>query len=165
MGSTLTVDNIVGATTAANVKLPAGATLQVVEATSSTDENVTSTSFVNSTITANITPKYNNSLIKIECLFHFHKKASENGGDVQLVRDVGGTITNLTGSGQDFYIRQYPTDAADTFYFPLMLFATDTPATTSARTYRLRIKATGSTGCEIFNNRGKGRMILMEIAQ
>jgi len=28
MGSTLTVDNIVGATTAANVKLPAGTVLQ-----------------------------------------------------------------------------------------------------------------------------------------
>ena len=33
MGSTLTVDNIVGATTAANVKLPAGTVLQTVSGT------------------------------------------------------------------------------------------------------------------------------------
>ena len=162
--STLSVDTIQGQTTAANVKLPAGATLQVVEATSTTDENITSTSFVNSTIAATITPKYSNSIIKVECVFHFHQKANETGGDVQLVRDVGGTITNLTGSGQDFYIRQITNDG-DYFYFPVMLFTTDTPATTSARTYRLRVKATGSNGCEIFNNRGKGRMILTEIAQ
>ena len=31
MGSTLTVDNIVGATTAANVKMPAGHVVQVVQ--------------------------------------------------------------------------------------------------------------------------------------
>ena len=160
---TLSVDTIQGQTTAANVKMPAGATLQVVEATSTTDETITSTSFTNSTITATITPRFNNSIIKVECIFHFHQKNNENGGDVQLVRDVGGTITNLTGSGQDFYIRQYTNDA-DYFYFPVHLFATDTPATTSARTYRLRVKATGSNGCEIFNNRGKGRMILTEIS-
>ena len=162
--STLSVDTIQGQTTAANVKLPAGATLQVVEATSTTDENITSTSFVNTTIAATITPKYNNSLIKVEVLFHFHQKANEYGGDVQLTRDVGGSHTNLTTSGQNFYIRQYTNDG-DYFYFPVVLFATDTPATTSARTYRLRCKATGSNGCEIFNNRGKGRMILTEIAQ
>ena len=76
---------------------------------------------------------------------------------------MGETITNLTGAGQDFYIRQHTNDS-DYFYFPVHLFATDTPATTSARTYRLKVKATGSGGCEIFNNRGKGRMILTEIS-
>ena len=161
--STLSVDTIQGQTTAANVKLPAGATLQVVEATSTTDENITSTSFVNSTIAATITPKYNNSIIKVECLFHFHQTSGSPGGDVQLVRDVGGTITNLTGSGQDFYIRQFTNDS-DYFYFPVYLFATDTPATTSARTYRLRVKLVSGNACEIFNNRGKGRMILTEIS-
>jgi len=161
--STLSVDTIQGQTTAANVKFPAGTTLQVVEATSSTDESSATTSFHNTTISATITPKFNNSIIKVECLFHFHQKSNDNGADVQLVRDVGGSITNLTGSSQDFYIRQHTNDA-DFFYFPVMLYATDTPATTSARTYRLRAKSTGSNGYEIFNNRGKGRMILTEIA-
>ena len=162
--STLKVDTIQGKTTAGTVAMPAGHVIQVVETTTSTDDSFTSTSFVNSSITANITPKFNNSLIKIECVFHFHQKSGDQGGDVMLARDVGGTITNLTGSGEDFYIRQVTNDA-DYFYFPVMLYATDTPATTSERTYRLRVAATGSNGCEIFSNRGKGRMILTEIKQ
>ena len=161
--STLSVDTIQGQTTAANVKLPAGTTLQVVETTTSTDESFTSTSFVNTSITANIAPKYNNSIIKVECLFHFHQQSSGTGGDVMLARDVGGTITNLTGSGQDFFIRQHTNDS-DFFYFPVHLFATDTPSTTSSTTYRLRVKVASSGGVEIFNNRGKGRMILTEIS-
>ena len=64
MGSTLTVDNIVGATTAANVKLPAGSILQT---TTSFSHGVaiasSSTSLVGTGQTATITPKYNNSII------------------------------------------------------------------------------------------------------
>ena len=45
MGSTLTVDNIVGATTAANVKLPAGTILQTVRGEYRTYTTFTSTSF------------------------------------------------------------------------------------------------------------------------
>ena len=144
-------------------RLPAGSIVQTVNAKTTTYTNVASTTFTDTTLTATITPKYNNSLIKVEVLFHFHQKANETGGDVQLVRDVGGTITNLTGSGQDFYIRQITNDG-DYFYFPVMLFTTDTPATTSARTYRLRVKLVSGNACEIFNNRGKGRMILTEIS-
>ena len=65
MGSTLTVDNIVGATTAANVKLPAGTILQTVRGEYRTYTTFTSTSFVASSLTATITPKYNNSKILI----------------------------------------------------------------------------------------------------
>ena len=38
MASTLTVDNIVGATTAGNVKLPAGAVLQKIVTQSNTNQ-------------------------------------------------------------------------------------------------------------------------------
>jgi len=170
--SILYVDDIRGKTAAAsvdlsnatNIRMPPGHIIQVVESTTSTDESFTSTSFVNTSVTANITPKFNNSLIKIECLFHFHQQSSGTGGDVMLARDVGGTITNLTGSGQDFFIRQHTNDS-DFFYFPVHLFATDTPSTTNSTTYRLRVKVASSGGVEIFNNRGKGRMMLTEIAQ
>ena len=63
MASTLTVDNIVGATAAANVKMPAGAILQTVirdftDQTAITSSGTTYTDLTNGTIT--ITPKYNN---------------------------------------------------------------------------------------------------------
>ena len=56
MASTLTVDNIVGATTAANVKMPAGAILQTVtkdfsDSTSVTSSGTTYTDVTNGTIT------------------------------------------------------------------------------------------------------------------
>ena len=101
--STLRVDNLRGQTADGTNRY----VVQVVEATTTTDEAFTSTSFVNTTVTANITPIFNNSTIKIECLFHFHQQSNGTGGDVMLARDVGGTITNLTGSSQDFYIRQH----------------------------------------------------------
>ena len=45
MGSTLTVDNIVGATTAANVKLPAGHVVQVVEKVSTASNTFSANSY------------------------------------------------------------------------------------------------------------------------
>ena len=144
-----------------------GAVLQVVEGLSTTDEAITSTSaFVNTTISAVITPKFNNSLIKVECLFHYHIKTGVNGGRMMLARDQSGTITDISSSSQELRCEKYGTYSGQQYwYFPFTLFATDTPATTSATTYRLRVNTTDSAGIEIFNNRGKGRMLLTEIAQ
>jgi hypothetical protein len=61
MGSTLTVDNIVGATTAANVKLPAGCIVQVLDATGG-ETTASATSQV-TLITTSFTPKYSGSKI------------------------------------------------------------------------------------------------------
>ena len=64
--STLTVDNIVGATTATNVKLPAGSILQTITSAShGSAVTSASTSLVATGQTATITPKYNNSIIRI----------------------------------------------------------------------------------------------------
>ena len=65
MGSTLTVDNIVGATTAANVKFPAGSVLQVVQGEVLTQITNSSSSY-GDVVTKAITPKYNNSKILIQ---------------------------------------------------------------------------------------------------
>ena len=74
MASTLTVDNIVGATTAANVKLPAGgmvnyalAEYSVVSATGT--QSYVSTSYTDITgVTISYTPKYSGS----KCLINFN---------------------------------------------------------------------------------------------
>ena len=58
MASTLTVDNIVGATTAANVKLPAGTILQTIVTNHTTQVNISSTSYTDGNVTSTITPKY-----------------------------------------------------------------------------------------------------------
>ena len=66
MASTLTVDTIVGATTAANVKLPAGAVLQKIVTQSNTNQAINSTSYVGVTsLTVSITPKFANSRLLV----------------------------------------------------------------------------------------------------
>ena len=71
MGSTLTVDNIVGATTAANVKFPAGSVVQVQKdvrfGLSSHFYNANNTSFAATGLEVTITPKFANSQIMIQC--------------------------------------------------------------------------------------------------
>ena len=67
MGSTLTVDNIVGATTAANVKLPAGYVIQTQYAQSMTQVSTNSVTSLSSPVETGmnvvITPKYSSSKI------------------------------------------------------------------------------------------------------
>ena len=62
MGSTLTVDNIVGATTAANVKFPSGTPVQVVTGGHATYVRTTATSQTDTGLTASITPKFSDSI-------------------------------------------------------------------------------------------------------
>tara|TARA_B100001057_G_scaffold362306_1_gene364852 strand:+ start:232 stop:780 length:549 start_codon:yes stop_codon:yes gene_type:complete len=67
MGSTLTVDNIVGATTAANVKLPAGAVLQTVQGNTSAvaTYSIAASNTSSAVLSATITPKFATSKILI----------------------------------------------------------------------------------------------------
>lgn len=175
MASELQVTTLRGVPTGANanqILVPSSQTLhvpghviQVANGASTTDETITSTSLTNTSLSGTITPKYANSLIMVQTIVHFHIRANEAGGDINISRDVSGTYTNLTGSGQDFYVRHYTNNSSNYAYFPVTLIGFDTPNTTSSVLYRLRGKATGSTGFEIFGNRGKSRIIMTEIAQ
>ena len=70
MGSTLTVDNIVGATTAANVKMPAGYLVQRQSTKSATAYTNSTTSFSDITgATLTFTPKFASSLLLIKYYF------------------------------------------------------------------------------------------------
>ena len=177
--STLYTDNI-RANNASQITLPTGQKIvaadmgsivapgniiQVANGASTTDETITSTSITNTSLSGTITPKYANSLIMVQTLVHFHIRANEAGGDLNISRDASGTYTNLTGSGQDFYVRHYTNNSSNYAYFPVTLIGFDTPNTTSSVLYRLRGSATGSTGFGIFGNRGKSRIIMTEIAQ
>ena len=67
MGSTLIVDEIQGATTAANVKFPAGAVVQTVQgiASASTTVNIAASNLSSALLSATITPKFATSKILI----------------------------------------------------------------------------------------------------
>ena len=79
--STLTVDNIVGATTAANITMPAamkstGTPIQVVYNIIQTHPQYSSTSYVATDVEVSITPKFADSKFLLEAVY----SAGTNGG-------------------------------------------------------------------------------------
>ena len=103
MGSTLTVDNIVGATTAANVKTPAGTVLQTQVNRFSTQVESTSNSFAATGASVTITPKFATShiLVGIQGVLYLfgNSQTQEPRAGFKLYRSEGG--------GSDVEIRNF----------------------------------------------------------
>ena len=174
MGSTLTVDNIVGATTAASVKTPAGTILQTVtkaftDSTSATSSGTTYTDVTNGNIT--ITPKYNNSKILIlpNIVFYLQDSSSEYMYvGFRLLRGsstvVSPTIATDSNGSYDY--------GADFAASQTLQWGTrhcghhvDTPATTSATTYKFQtLNYDSGRTCIINGGGGSSSIIAMEIS-
>ena len=90
MGSTLTVDNIVGATTASTIKIP-GHVIQVVnvDKLDTGSANVTLPTWADSGLTCTITPKFNNSKILVQANTALGINASIFNY-MRVVRNIGG---------------------------------------------------------------------------
>ena len=170
MGSTLTVDNIVGATTAANVKLPAGSILQTLSTTKIDDHfQSATTSFVDVTgVTLTITPKYNTSKILITVSGAFSHNTSSRLSLFNLVR--GSTAIGLpTSAKTNSATRAMYHNGTDQLH-QLHIEFLDSPATTSATTYKLQMR-TNSSGILYIGDRPSEdtrqgtTMTLMEISQ
>ena len=170
MGSTLTVDNIVGATTAANVKLPAGSILQTLSTTKIDDHfQSATTSFVDVTgVTLTITPKYNTSKILITVSGAFSHNTSSRLSLFNLVR--GSTAIGLpTSPKSESATRAMYHNGTDQLH-QLHIEFLDSPATTSATTYKLQMR-TNSSGILYIGDRPSEdtrqgtTMTLMEISQ
>ena len=170
MGSTLTVDNIVGATTAANVKLPAGSILQTLSTTKIDDHfQSATTSFVDVTgVTLTITPKYNTSKILITVSGAFSHNTSSRLSLFNLVR--GSTAIGLpTSAKTNSATRAMYHNGTDQLH-QLHIEFLDTPATPSATPYKHQMR-TNSSGILYIGDRPSEdtrqgtTMTLMEISQ
>ena len=172
MASTLTVDNIVGATTAANVKLPAGSILQTVtkdftDQTSITSSGTTYTDVTNGTIT--ISPKYNNSKIliipNISILIQDSAVTYVYFG-VRCLRGsstVLGPTLNLDGNGSYDYGIGVPSGTIQ-YDDRVTAHHIDTPATTSATTYKFQVINYAAGRGTTVNHTGGSSILAMEIA-
>ena len=176
MGSTLTVDNIVGATTAANVKLPAGCVVQTVtkaftDSTSITSSGTTFTDLTNGTII--ITPKYNNSKIFILPNIPFYMQDTSSMyiyGGFRLLRGSS-TVIAPTNSSDSNGVYDYGIGVNDgsagTIQFDTRHCGhhVDTPATTSATTYKFQAINYNSGRTLVVNGAGASSSIIaMEIS-
>ena len=170
MGSTLTVDNIVGATTAANVKLPAGSILQTLSTTKIDDHfQSATTSFVDVTgVTLTITPKYSTSKILVTVSGAFSHNTSSRMSLLNIVRDST-NIGQPTSAKAQSSTRTVYHNGADELH-QLHIEFLDSPATTSTTTYKLQMRTNDSgtlfIGDRVSEDARQGTtMTLMEIAQ
>jgi len=175
MGSTLTVDNIVGATTAANVKLPAGCILQCLTTTKT--DTFASSSASNQVVTGlavSITPKYATSKI----LVHASVVGSTSSGARAFVGLGKGGVVLAQGDASSSRRRCCgQLQNGDTGYMnAITMQFLDSPSTTSALTYQvLGLPEGGNTPININRSsddadsaaRGRGisTITVMEIAQ
>ena len=176
--STLSVDTIQGQTTAGNVKLPAGCVLQTLQTIKTDTFDSSSTSAVDITgLSVTITPKYATS--KVLVMFNVHIVGDDSGTGLRLLRgstelalgDASGSRARMTAIG--FYSNNTSPSAysggATSFTF------LDSPATTSATTYKLQAQCLSTNGIIINKtrydtdngnaSRGSSTITVMEIAQ
>ena len=149
MGSTLTVDNIVGATTAANVKLPAGCILQTVSTTKTDAFSSSSSSLVDITgMSVTITPKFATSKILIRTNLNWGGVTNIYAG-IRLLRGSTVISHNSSASGSQTAAAIGCGGDNDNFQYKLEhtgLEFLDSPATTSAITYKLQQQSVGGPG-------------------
>ena len=173
--STLSVDTIQGQTTAANVKLPAGCILQTVNTSFTTQTKVTATSYAAiSGASLAITPKFATSKILVIINFScrvFDANTNYANGSFQILRGSTSLQTVPTDGTGTFEIGAFDSGGSsvelNVRYVNTIL---DSPNTTSATTYSVKMAAYGSAGGEIGVNlgsaaNGTSTIILQEIAQ
>jgi len=171
--STMRVDTIEEKTSGAGVKIP-GHVIQTVtksftDITTITTYGTTYTDITNTNIT--ITPKYNNSKILImpNIVFYLNISGTYVYGGFRLLRGSSTVVapTNSTdGNGAYDYGAGFPSSGSIQFSSRHCGHHIDTPATTSATTYKFQAMnyASGRT-FRVNNAGGSSSIVAMEIAQ
>jgi len=140
-------------------QLPAGSVLQVVQGTYNTYSTSTSTSYIDSGLTASITPKSTSSKILVVSSMWFMIAGNAQGMDcgMNIVRNSTQIWESLN---QAINVYNQGSATGVEFGVPVSLNYLDSPATTSSTTYKIQVKK--GNGSEI--RWRSGTIILMEIA-
>ena len=141
--------------------LPAGSVLQVVQGTYATTVSSSTTTFIDTGLTATITPRSTSS--KILVLINHNQNGKSNGDgsngiSFRLFRGVT-SIQNLTD-----YLGY--TQSATAGYFSFSSSYLDSPATTSATTYKTQFASSNNTASVSVQNQAANSpsfITLMEI--
>ncbi len=136
--------------------------LNIVFSQINTSSSTTSTAFINTTLSATITPTVVTSTIVIIAGGNLYHSAPGFSGMATLARDTTNLNLGVNGTCEVFI------DAAgDAMLTPCIMLDVDFPATTSATTYRVRMKTMSGTGTTGWNNGNTSYswMALLEIGQ
>jgi len=142
-----------------------GKVLQVVSATTTTATTIATTTFTDTTITATITPTSATSriMVLVQCKLTAERSAAQCFYSARLLRDST-TIHNLPSAGN--YNFGGASSATIANVFPINWV--DSPATTSATTYKVQgaLQSTSSSATTTWQNSGgdaTSTIILLEI--
>ena len=166
MASTLTVDNIVGATTAANVKLPAGAVVQVSHTNLTGNAEINTTSqhptAVNAGSAVSFTPKFSTSKLLITVDGNMKITGGAEGCFVGVKRD--GNYVDY-GASQDAAMFIYRAgETANTHHSSSSTAIVDANST-NATSFQVVFSRYGSSGTAEIGNWHGVHLTIMEIAQ
>jgi hypothetical protein len=142
--------------TQGSVTMPTGSVLQVVYGSTTTEVNTTSSTYVDTGITATITPSSTSNKILVTWSLQIFNSGSAGHHRTMLVKDS----TQLREFGFNMYA------ASSTLMAVSSQQHLDSPSTTSATTYKLQVKVgSGSVNCQYDDSNGDGvsTITLMEI--
>jgi len=134
------------------VQIP-GHVIQIVEGEYNTQTDITSQSYTDSGLSVTITPKSSSS--KIYVITNLHTFI--NGVGIIGVKIVRGSTSILETQGASGY--------ADNSSDIVSMTKLDSPATTSAITYKVQVNHYAASGTLRINQLGGSRITVMEIAQ
>ena len=157
-----------GAVTAA--KRGAGAILQILQTTTTTQVSNETTSYVDTNLTGNITPaSTSNKILILVCQAYENKRSStNNGGDIKLMRDSTELNVIVPGAG-NYYGLYFNAGGASSVsnYDVYNLSYLDSPSTTSQVTYKTQCKGYYSADNHAFKAQvasAKSFLTLIEVA-
>jgi len=138
--------------------LPTGSVLQVVYGSTSTTVSSSTNTYIDTNLTATITPTSSSS--KILVIVDQNGTNKNTTGPYMAIRIVRGSTTVLNYAITDGYssgsVNRWGSSSASYL---------DSPATTSATTYKTQFCSLGNTAyVEVQNNNAVSTIILMEIA-
>jgi len=125
-----------------------GKVLQVVQATTNTATAIASTTMTDTALTVTITPTLNTSkvLILVSQQLKWFRNVTAVGGGFRLMRDSTEVFAGYNTNNDAFALSNTVSEAIFNGYWPLNYL--DSPATTSATTYKTqaRVASTGNSG-------------------
>jgi len=157
-----------GAVTAA--KRGAGAILQVLQTTTSTLVSNTTTSYVDTGLTGNITPtSTSNKILILVCQAYENKRSSTgNGGDIKLMRDSTDLNLIVPGAGNSYGLYIFAAGVSNVSNYDVYnLSYLDSPSTTSQITYKTQCVSYSDSNNAAFKTQpdsAKSFLTLMEVA-
>jgi len=150
---------------ATKLNIAGGKILQIVRATDSTRRSTTSTTYVDVTgMSVTITPQKSDSSILI--IASWEAIVAPNSSTFRGIFSLTNSSNNQLTHGSDlFFGRDDSASSAVSWTAPLQAFGWDTPATTSATTYKMRFRVDNSSTTVSLRNDGTvGLMLALEIS-